>query len=225
MPRLDVWLVETGRFSSRQAAKRAIKEGMVLVDGHLPKPSKHITGNEFIEINSTSMDVPKGFYKLQKIDNILDGELIVNSCLALDIGSSAGGFLTYLGYKGAKAIGIEVSDRFEDELRKIVHSNPNLSIIFGDAFEIKPTSVESEANLDLLLIDVTTDISGTLKLISKYKILLKKGGRLVAAFKMENRAKDVLQVLNEVQDMGFSQVRSISLEELRKEVHVFAYHN
>ncbi|MCK5389335.1 MAG: TlyA family RNA methyltransferase, partial [Candidatus Thorarchaeota archaeon] len=31
MPRLDVWLVENGHSSSRQVAKRAIKEGLVTV--------------------------------------------------------------------------------------------------------------------------------------------------------------------------------------------------
>jgi 23S rRNA (cytidine1920-2'-O)/16S rRNA (cytidine1409-2'-O)-methyltransferase len=224
MPRLDVWLVETGRFSSRQAAKRAIKEGHVTVDGQPCKPSKHITGNESILIHTDLIDVPKGFHKLQRIDNILGEELVVDSCVALDIGSSAGGFLAYLGHKGATATGIEVSDRFTEELQKLVGSNPNLSIIFADAFELVPTSVMPEGSLDLLLIDVTTDLTGTLKLISKYRLLLKRGGRLIAAFKMENRVEDVLQVLSLVQDMGFNQARSIYLDESLREVHVFAHH-
>jgi predicted rRNA methylase YqxC with S4 and FtsJ domains len=223
MPRLDVWLVETRRFSSRQAAKRAIKEGIVTVDGHVPKPSKHITGNELIEIRTGLADAPKGFFKLQKIDAILGGELIRDSCSALDIGSSAGGFLAYLDHKGATATGIEVSDRFTEELQRLVDSNPKLSIIFGDAFEINPTSVVPKGSLDLLLIDVTTDLNGTLKLISRYKMLLKRGGHLIAAFKMENQDEDVLQVLNQVQDMGFAQAKSIYLDETRKEVHVFAH--
>jgi 23S rRNA (cytidine1920-2'-O)/16S rRNA (cytidine1409-2'-O)-methyltransferase len=224
MPRLDVWLVETGRFSSRQAAKRAIKEGIVTVDGHVPKPSKHITGNELIEISNGFVDVPKGFFKLQKIDTILGGELIRDSHSALDIGSSAGGFLAYLGHKGIIATGIEVSNRFSGELRRLVDSIPTLSIIFGDAFEMDPILLALENGIDLLLIDVTTDLKGTLKLISKYRMLLKKGGRLLAAFKMENQEEDVLQVLNQVQDMGFSRARSIHLDESRQEVHVFAYH-
>jgi 23S rRNA (cytidine1920-2'-O)/16S rRNA (cytidine1409-2'-O)-methyltransferase len=224
MPRLDVWLVETGRFSSRQAAKRAIKEGNVTVDGQLCKPSRRITGNESVLIHTDLIDAPKGFHKLQKIDNILGEELVVDSCVALDIGSSAGGFLAYLGHKGATATGIEISDRFTEELQSLADSNPNLSVIFADAFKLEPTSVVSEHSLDLLLIDVTTDFTGTLKLISKYKVLLKTGGRLMAAFKMGNRAEDVLQVLNLIQDMGFNQARSINLDESLREVHIFAHH-
>jgi 23S rRNA (cytidine1920-2'-O)/16S rRNA (cytidine1409-2'-O)-methyltransferase len=224
MPRLDVWLVETGQFFSRQAAKRAIKDGYVTVDGRSCKPSTHITGHESILIHTSAVDAPKGFYKLQRIDDILGGELVRNSCVALDIGSSAGGFLAYLSHKGAVATGVEVSDRFTKELQSLVDSNPNLSIIFGDAFEMDPISVAAEDSLDLLLIDVTTDLSGTLMLISRYKTLLKRGGYLVAAFKMENQDEAVLQVLSQVQEMGFGRPRSIYLDESRQEVHVVACH-
>jgi 23S rRNA (cytidine1920-2'-O)/16S rRNA (cytidine1409-2'-O)-methyltransferase len=222
MPRLDVWLVENGQFSSRQAAKRAIRDGDVTVDGYPCKPSRQITGNESIQILVDHTDVPKGFHKLKMIDSALGGNLVAPSCIALDIGSSAGGFLAYLGHKGAKATGIEISTRFTKELRNLVNSNPNLSILFADAFELEPSSVVGEKSLDLLLIDVTTDPIGTIRLISMYSPFLKKGGRLVAAFKIKRRVNDVLQVIESVQRMGFENVNDLNLDDALQEVHIIA---
>ena len=67
MPRLDVWLVETGQFSSRQAAKRAIKEGLVIVNGKKCKPSTQVSEKDTIELLSTEADVPQGFQKLKEL--------------------------------------------------------------------------------------------------------------------------------------------------------------
>jgi 23S rRNA (cytidine1920-2'-O)/16S rRNA (cytidine1409-2'-O)-methyltransferase len=222
MPRLDVWLVESGQFSSRQAAKRAIKDGNVIVDGHSCKPSKQISGNESVQVLIDHTDVPKGFEKLKMIDDAEGGNLVTPSCIALDIGSSAGGFLTYLNHKGAKATGIEISNRFTKELHNLVDSNPNLSVLFADAFELEPTSIFNKESLDLLLIDVTTDPIGTLRLVSIYSSLLKKRGRLVAAFKIEKRTTDVLQVIEAIQRMGYESVKDIILDDARQEVHIIA---
>ncbi len=223
MPRLDIWLVESGRFSSRQAAKRAIKEGHVTVDGYPCKPSKQVTGHESIQVLGNHTDVPKGFIKLKMIDDFLGGNLVMVPCKALDIGSSVGGFLAYLGHKGAQATGIEVSTRFTKELKALVESNPNLSILFADAFEIEPCSFADTGSLDLLLIDVTTVPTGTLHLVSIYSPLLKRGGRLVAAFKIQNDTNNVLQVIESIQGMGFEDIREINLDNTRQEVHFIAY--
>jgi len=56
VPRLDVWLVEEGLFSSRQAAKRAIKDGLVSVNGIQVKPSKQVSGQEEIVVSSEARD-------------------------------------------------------------------------------------------------------------------------------------------------------------------------
>jgi 23S rRNA (cytidine1920-2'-O)/16S rRNA (cytidine1409-2'-O)-methyltransferase len=224
MPRLDVWLVESGRFSSRQAAKRAIREGIVTVDGYPSKPSRQVTGNESIQVLVDHTDVPKGFHKLKMIDDILGGTLVVLPCLALDIGSSAGGFLAYLGHKGARVIGIEVSTRFTKELQLLVDSNPSLSIIYADAFKIEPSSIANEGSLDLLLIDITTDPAGTHNLISMYSPLLKKNGCLVAAFKIDNRSSNVLQIIQLVREKGFENVKDIRLDDTCQEVHIIGYH-
>ena len=169
MPRLDVWLVETGQFSSRQAAKRAIKDGLVIVNGRKCKPSTQVSEKDTIELLSTEADVPHGFQKLKELDERLQDELVSNACTALDIGSSAGGFLIYLAEKGANVVGIEVSKRFAEELHTIVEKYSHISVIFADAFDMDPTIIVSNGQLDLLLIDVTTEPEGTLKLIEKLR--------------------------------------------------------
>ncbi|MCJ7817875.1 MAG: methyltransferase domain-containing protein, partial [Candidatus Thorarchaeota archaeon] len=194
MARLDVWLVENGHFSSRQVAKRAIKEGMVTIDGKQCKPSKQVSGKEDIKVSPDYADMPMGYHKLKEIDNLLEGNLVILPCIALDIGSSAGGFLEYLNEKGATVTGIEVSRRFSKDLTRIAESHPRISVIFDDAFTIDPTIIVDEESLDLLLVDVTTEIDGTLNLISRFSNLLKKGGCLVAAFKTDN-PNIVLQLL------------------------------
>ncbi|UCH03848.1 MAG: cell division protein FtsJ, partial [Candidatus Thorarchaeota archaeon] len=95
MSRLDIWLVEQGHFSSRQAAKRAIRAGHVKVNGELAKPSKQIRGSESVTVSKESLDTPVGYMKLKRIDDSI-GNVVTSATLALDIGSSAGGFLRYL---------------------------------------------------------------------------------------------------------------------------------
>jgi len=219
MPRLDVWLVENGHFSSRQVAKRAIKEGMVTINGTQCKPSKQVSGKEDIKISSDFVDMPMGYHKLKEIDDILEGNLVTLPCIALDIGSSAGGFLAYLNDKGATAIGIEVARRFSNNLTKLANSHSRISVIFDDAFSIDPIIIVDEGGLDLLLVDVTTEIDGTLTLVSRFSGLLKKGGRLVAAFKTDNQ-DTVLQLLDSVADFGFVDVQSIYLDSSRQEAHI-----
>ena len=220
MVRLDVWLVENDHFSSRQVAKRAIKEGMVTINGIVcNKPSKQMSGKEDIKISPDYMDMPMGYHKLKEIDDLLEGNLVTLPCIALDIGSSAGGFLAYLNDKGATAIGIEVARRFSEDLSRLATSHSRISIIFDDAFTIDPTIIVDEGNLDLLLVDVTTEVDSTLTLISRFSRLLKKGGRLVAAFKTDNQ-NIVLQLLESVTSFGFKDVQSIFLDDSRQEAHI-----
>lgn len=219
MARLDVWLVENGHFSSRQVAKRAIKEGMVTVDGKLYKPSKQVSGKEDIKVSLDYADMPMGYHKLKQIDDLLEGNLVSLPCIALDIGSSAGGFLAYLNDKGATVIGIEVARRFSKDLTRIVESHPRVSVIFDDAFTIDPTIIVEEGGLDLLLVDVTTEIDGTLTLISRFSGLLRKGGRLIAAFKTGNQ-DIVLQLLESITNIGFIELQSFNLDDSRQEAHI-----
>ncbi|MFX1481922.1 MAG: S4 domain-containing protein [Promethearchaeota archaeon] len=225
MPRLDVWLVETERFSSRQAAKRAIKDGLVTVNGEKCKPSKQVSERDIIAVLSSDADFPLGFKKLKEIDKRLDNTLVSSPCFALDIGSSAGGFLIYLAQKEAKVVGIEVSRRFEEELRSLVEKHSKISVIFDDAFEIDPTIITEPGSLDLLLVDVTTEPEGTLKLIERFTPLLKGDGRMLAAFKTHHdNTEAVAAAKKAISQMGYNRIREVWLDSTRQEIHIVATH-
>ena len=223
MPRLDVWLVESGKFTSRQAAKRAIKDGLVIVNGKESKPSKQVSEKDTIEVLSQDADFPIGFKKLKEIDEKLHNPLVRSPCLALDIGSSAGGFLAYLATKGADVVGVEVSKRFAKNLHALVDNYPQVSVIFTDAFEMDPTIITKPNSLDVLLVDVTTEPEGTLKLIEKFTTLLKKDGQMVAAFKSSPEDKENTNSLKkEISQMGYEKIQEIYLDGARQEVHIAA---
>jgi 23S rRNA (cytidine1920-2'-O)/16S rRNA (cytidine1409-2'-O)-methyltransferase len=222
MPRLDLWLIETGKFSSRQAAKRAIKDGLILVNGHTCKPSTQVSKKDKIEVLSAEADFPQGFQKLKELDKQLRNALVNNSCKALDIGSSAGGFLAYLAEKGAIVVGIEVSERFAENLHSLVEKYPQISVIFDDAFDMDPTIVSSYGQLDLLLVDVTTEPEGTLKLIEKFTPLLKNKGRMLAAFKSNQKPETISYLKNIVSQLDYEQIQVITLDETRQEFHITA---
>lgn len=221
MPRLDVWLVETGRFRSRQTAKRAIRDGLIMVNGRIAKPSTQVNGTESVVISEVS-DVLMGYDKLSRLDAIVGGNLIIQSDKALDIGSSAGGFLEYLLGKGAVVKGVEVSERFKDTLLQLASANPNLSIVMEDAFKIDPFSLFGESELDLLLVDVTTDPQGTAFLIERFSPLLRRGGRLIAAFKSKTMPSTISLLKDRVSNLGYVDVSTVVLDDTRQEFHVTA---
>lgn len=223
MPRLDVWLVENGLFTSRQTAKRAIKNGHITVNDRVAKPSTWIKGDEDIRVTSSNLDTPLGYTKLKQLNSRFNNQLIEAGKYALDIGSSAGGFLIYLLEKGSKAVtGIEVSEEFIDQLVQLAEKYKQLSIIIGDAFQIDPSDIGEIGSFDLLLIDVTTDSSGTTTLIERYSPILKSGGYLVAAIK----SKYSISLLNELTDtithFGYTKIQYTILDESHQEVHLVA---
>ncbi|MDF1537744.1 MAG: S4 domain-containing protein [Candidatus Thorarchaeota archaeon] len=222
MPRLDIWLVEEGHFSSRQAAKRAIKEGLVTVNGMSVKPSKQITGNEDVIVSSLALDLPQGYKKLKQIDDFLGGTLASGNTFALDIGSSAGGFLFYLDERGARSIGIEVSMTFVKKLHKIVDASENLSLIVGDAFTIALEEVCGLGELDLLLVDVTTEPEGTLQLIRRFTPLLRQEGRLVAAFKSKIDDDKIASIKQGILVDDYTDIQTPILDSSRREFHLIA---
>ncbi|MFX0044727.1 MAG: S4 domain-containing protein [Candidatus Hermodarchaeota archaeon] len=221
MPRLDSWLVEQGYFSSRQAAKRAIRAGHVKVNGEPAKPSKQIKGSESVTVSKEALDTPVGYLKLRQIDDSI-GNVVTSTTLALDIGSSAGGFLRYLAECGATAIGVEVSEEFSQSLEELVNDYPNVSVLFDDAFTMDPLIVGENEKLDLLLIDVTTEPQGTLMLVKKFSVLLKKKGWLIASFKSKTTPTAISDLRDSVSRLGFAIVRDIVLDDTLHEFHLVA---
>lgn len=223
MPRLDVWLVETGRFRSRQTAKRAIRAGLITINGRSAKPSTQLEGTESIVILPAS-DLLIGYDKLSHLDNLLGGNIVKSGDIVLDLGSSAGGFLEYLVEKGAIVKGVEISERFRDSLLKLASNHLNVSIVVGDAFRIEPRTLFNECELDLLLVDVTTDPEGTLALIARFSELLKHRGRLIAAFKSKAVSSMTTSIADRISALGYTDVTIMTLDDSRQEFHATGIH-
>ncbi len=222
MPRIDVWLVEQGLFKSRQAAKRAIRNGYVKVNGVIAKPSTKISGNESVEVSDDAKDVPLGYTKLRQINHHLHNRLIQSGMRALDIGSSVGGFLKYLLEKDVIVTGIEISDEFIQELEHLVEEYDTLSLIIDDAFLLEPSELFEKEDFDLLLIDVTTDPDGTISLAEKYSLFVKKGGYMLLAIKSQEDDLERKTIDHVLQELGFSELQVIQLDDSKKEIHIVA---
>ncbi len=222
MTRLDVWLVENGHFSSRQVAKRAIREGHVLVNGVPGKSSKQVTGTETIIVSKKAVDHPSGYSKLSLLNHAFQSKLVTSQTRALDIGSSAGGFLAYLAEHGGISVGVEISEEFAEPLKDLVERYANISVIMDDAFTIDPQIIANEGEIDLLLVDITSEPESTISLIERFSTLLRSEGWMVAAFKTKADAETLSYYSNMVRNIGFREVRDIVLHVSRQEFHLVA---
>lgn len=182
--RLDAYLVETGHFKSRARAKTAILEGNVRVGGTVvKKPSKDISAGEVVLVQE-GMDMPKGYFKLKRIQEATG--IISEGDSVLDLGSSAGGFVTFASEIAARVRGVEFSRDFRTELKKIVHERENVSIIFADVFQA-PLRELSPEQVDVLLIDMTLEPLDSIQAPERVSPLLKTGGKLLLVIKISDK--------------------------------------
>ncbi len=215
--RLDVWLVAQRLFSSRQSAKRAIRSGLVIVNGRVAKPSTQVSGNEHIVVLSPHADRPRGYEKLRCLLNLV-GIVPSRQAYAIDIGSSAGGFLKFLGEAGVRVIGIEVSPRFLRELSLVSAAHSSVSVVLADAFRLPTEALR--VSVDLLLVDVTTTPSGTIKLIERYAHLVRPDGHVIAAIKARPTPQTVNHFRMGTASSRFCSFRAVVLDTNTQEFHV-----
>lgn len=107
-PRLDLWLVEQGYFSSRQQAQRSIQAGEVFLNGIcVDKPGTPVVGDPQVQLQAKPPYVSRGG---EKLAGALDHFPIqVTDRIVLDGGISTGGFTDCLLQRGAKQIyGVDV---------------------------------------------------------------------------------------------------------------------
>lgn len=98
--RLDEHLVAEGFFKDLESARLAVMAGRVVVEGEPPpKPGRLLTATDRIHIKSADRYVGRGGFKLEKA--LGEFALDVTDRVALDIGSSTGGFTDCLLQHGA----------------------------------------------------------------------------------------------------------------------------
>lgn len=102
MPRLDIFLAESGMVKSRSLAQSLIKEGKVLVGGKpCTKPSYNVLAEE-VALAEKPKFVGRGGVKLEfALDKF---SVDVTGKICLDIGASTGGFTDCLLQRGARRV-------------------------------------------------------------------------------------------------------------------------
>jgi len=122
--RLDKYLVEQGYYESRNRAHDAIKSGKVKVDGKIPKPSLKVDESMLVEVASEKFYVSRA---AKKLESFLDEHFIdFSDKIALDIGSSTGGFAQLVLEGGACSI--DCVDVGRDQLHISLRDNERLSL-------------------------------------------------------------------------------------------------
>ena len=100
MERLDQALVDRGLLESREKAKRAVMAGLVEINGQLArKPSDKVRPGDLLRIKETERYVSRGGLKLEKA--LSQFRIDPSGLVALDVGSSTGGFTDCLLQHGA----------------------------------------------------------------------------------------------------------------------------
>lgn len=115
--RLDIYLVESGKFPSRNQAQAAISDGYVSVNNKPAKASYEVQEDDQIVIESTSHDVSRSAQKLREaIDHF---NISFSNKNVLDLGQGTGGFTQVCLEKGAASvIGVDVGhSQLHDSLR------------------------------------------------------------------------------------------------------------
>ena len=214
--RLDVYLIETGFFSSRGRAKKAISEGHVKVDGKVTtKSSREVSEFNEIEVDE-GLDKPRGYFKLRSIQEKFD--LIKEGDSVLDLGSSAGGFLMFACELGANAVGIEYSRHFRSELGRLAYENPNITIILDDVFTM-PTSKIPGSPFDVLLTDMTLEPEASIEALGKVLPLLKEGGMIFQVIKL-GRGRNKKHLVENIKSLGIEVLEV--LDSAQREFYVVA---
>ncbi|WP_457744542.1 23S rRNA (cytidine-2'-O)-methyltransferase TlyA [Sulfurimonas sp.] len=145
--RLDNYLVENDFVESRNKAQTLVKEGLVLVgDKVIKKPSFQVEEGDTVKVAEHKSYVSRAAFKL---DAFLDElRLDVEGMVALDIGSSTGGFTQVLLERGVQEV--SAVDVGRDQLHHSLRENSKVFVFEG--CDIREFS--SEKAFDLIVSDV-----------------------------------------------------------------------
>ncbi|MDI9483429.1 MAG: TlyA family RNA methyltransferase [Bacillota bacterium] len=102
--RLDILLVKSGCFDSREQARRAIMAGLVCVNGELEdKPGSRFETDSEISVKANPVPyVGRGGLKLEKA--LKEFNICLKDMVCMDIGASTGGFTDCMLQNGAKKV-------------------------------------------------------------------------------------------------------------------------
>ena len=134
--RLDAYLVAIGAAGGREKAKELIEAGFVTVNGTaVTKAARRIAPTDAVVCTAPAQKyVGRGGYKLERA--IEAAELDLTDVVAMDVGSSTGGFTDCMLQNGAARV--YAVDVGHDQLHPTLRSNPRVVVLEG-------TDIRSEA--------------------------------------------------------------------------------
>jgi 23S rRNA (cytidine1920-2'-O)/16S rRNA (cytidine1409-2'-O)-methyltransferase len=168
--RLDVEIARRGLVRSRSAARELIERDLVLVKGIIvSKPSHEVSESDEISLKETPRFVSRAG---EKIEHALETwKIDVAGLVAMDVGSSTGGFTDCLLKRGAsKVFAIEVgTGQFDNTLRA------DTRVELHEQTDVRKFSLPTETPVaDLVVSDVSfISLSHILPKVFEF---LKKGG-------------------------------------------------
>ncbi len=138
--RLDVLLVEKGRFSTREKAKAAIMAGLVRVDGEtVVKAGTKVPCHAKVEVDAPLHPyVSRGGLKLEKALRVFEFEM--DGAVVVDVGASTGGFTDCALQHGARhvyAVDVgygQLAWKLRQDPRVTVMERTNFRHVSPDAF-------------------------------------------------------------------------------------------
>lgn len=150
--RIDVLLADKGLAGSREKAKILVMAGVVFVDGErVTKADKAVDGHASIEVRGNPLPyVGYGGVKLERA--IRDFGIAVAGKIALDIGSSTGGFVDCLLQAGASRV--YAIDTGAGQLHEKIKNDPRVvAREHTNARYLTPEEIGEKA--DIITIDVS----------------------------------------------------------------------
>jgi len=145
--RLDNYLVEKEIVDSRNKAQTIIKEGLVSVNAKIIKKSSFkIEESDEVSVANYKQYVSRAAFKL--VEFLEELSLNVKDKIALDIGSSTGGFTQVLLEAGAKEV--SAVDVGTEQLHKSIREDERVHVY--ESCDIR--KFESDKEFDLVVSDV-----------------------------------------------------------------------
>ncbi len=181
--RIDILLVEKGSFDSREKAKRALMSGIVFVNGQIvDKAGTKVDIDSDIDVRGKGLPyVSRGGFKLEQA--IKEFSIDLTNKVAMDVGSSTGGFTDCMLQNGARKVySIDVGyGQLDWKLRQ---DSRVISMERTNIRYVKPEDIGE--SVDFVSIDVAFI---SLKLVLPVvKKLLKEDGEIVFLIKPQFEA-------------------------------------
>lgn len=159
--RLDLFLVEQGFVKTRSQASDLIRRGLVLVDGKKASKTGIEITSQSIEMVKESRYVSRGGEKLEQA--LIDFNINLHGKIAIDIGSSTGGFTDCALQHGV--LFVYAYDVGSDQMDVSLRNHPHIEL--HEETNILTVSIPKA---DIIFIDVSfTSIKPILKHLEGFK--------------------------------------------------------